>query len=51
MSAEETNGITKEAPVKAAGEDGEWKPSPIEVTHPEHVDPKAIRLFRSPPGG
>ena len=23
--------------------------TPIQVTHPEHVDPKAIRLFREPP--
>ena len=48
MSAEEANGIPNETPADAAGEDGEWKPTPIEVTHPEHVDPKAIRLFREP---
>ncbi len=28
--------------------DGKWKPTPIEMTHPGAVDPKAIRLFREP---
>jgi hypothetical protein len=28
---------------------GEWKPTPIEVTHPDHVDPDKIRLFFDPP--
>ena len=33
------------------GAEGEkkWEISPIEVTHPETVDAKAIRLFKEPP--
>ena len=27
----------------------DWSPTPIEVTHPEQVDPKDIRLFWEPP--
>jgi hypothetical protein len=30
-------------------DNGEWKPSPIEVTHPEIVKPGDIRLFHDPP--
>src|SRR5437870_12324606 len=36
-----------------SAENGKPKPqstaTPVEVTHPEHVDPKAIRHFREPP--
>ena len=28
--------------------DSEWKPTPIEVTHPESVDPGKILLFKEP---
>jgi hypothetical protein len=28
--------------------EAEWKPTPIETTHPEHVDPSTIRLFKDP---
>jgi hypothetical protein len=46
MTPEERNG-------KLSDEKGqqEIKPvvTPIEVTHPEHVDPRDIRLFREPP--
>lgn len=30
-------------------EEKKWEISPIEVTHPEAVDPKDIRLFKEPP--
>lgn len=44
MSSEEKD--KKDTPPPA--ENGRPKPTPIEVTHPEHVDSKAIRLFREP---
>ena len=36
------------AQIAAVG-NGEWMPSPIEVTHPESVDPGKIKLFYDPP--
>ncbi len=39
-----------EAPTASATPvDIAWKPTPIEVMHPERVDPASIRLFRDPP--
>ena len=29
-------------------QNGKWKATPVEVTHPESVDPAAIRLFKEP---
>lgn len=42
---------TEEAKIEAPSENGkvERTIAPIQVTHPEHVDPEAIRLFREPP--
>ena len=48
MSEEEIKDVDEKAAGEEPGKDGKWKPSPIEVTHPEHVDPKDIRLFHEP---
>ena len=41
---EKTNIENASEPIEKA----EWKPTPIEVTHPEQVDPGCIRLLREP---
>ena len=48
MSEVERRGVEEKPSAEAPGEDGKWKPTPIEVTHPEKVDPGAIRLFHEP---
>ncbi len=48
MNAEEKaveRGLNEAPPTE---KDGKWEPTPIEVTHPEAVDPKDIRFFREP---
>ncbi len=45
MASEEK--VTQDA--SPSSENGRPKPTPIEVTHPERVDPKAVRLLREPP--
>lgn len=38
-----------ETPTDNGSASPEWTITPIQVTHPEHVKPEAIRLFREPP--
>lgn len=49
MSEDKTRDAETEAPAGAPDGDGKWKPTPIEVTHPETVAPEDIRLFHEPP--
>ena len=46
MTAEEQKNDT---PIENESTKTEKTITPIQVTHPEHVDPEAIRLFREPP--
>ena len=46
MTSEETK---TETPTDSGSASAERTITPIQVTHPEHVEPEAIRLFREPP--
>ena len=49
MAVEDKNGAADGNGKPGAEGEKKWEISPIEVTHPETVDAKAIRLFKEPP--
>ena len=48
MAIQEQEMIMEEQDETPAQEKAEWTPTPIEVIHPESVDPGKIRLFKEP---
>ncbi len=48
MTTEQKDIETEGVGAPLAEVNGKWTPAPIEVTHPDTVDPKDIRLFREP---